>query len=311
VNPEADASPLPPLPQRSADGHKGTFGTVLVVGGCVAGETRMVGAPALAAAAAISAFRSGAGLVKVFAPAPILDVVLSIAPSATGLSFAVDAAGLPQLPDVVESFDKASARSDACVIGPGLGTLGIAPLVLRAVQQDAAPMVIDADALNVLADIPDLWRDFRAASVLTPHPGEFRRLAARFKIAHDPTDAQHRPHAAASLAQRMGCIVVLKGARTVVSDGHKTWTSSTSNPALATAGTGDVLSGLLGGLLAQHARSPKPDLAIYDIARIAVEAHARAAAAWTHTHSATGGMLALELASHLPAALESLRQPRA
>jgi len=307
TGPAIDDSPPPRVPARSADGHKGTFGTVLIVGGCVAGGTRMIGAPALAAAAATAAFRAGAGLVKVLAPAPVLDVVLGIAPSATGLSFAVDSEGLPRLPECIESFDRALASCNALVVGPGLGSLGTSPLVLRAIQHEDAPVVLDADALNVLAEIPELWRDFRCAAVITPHPGEFRRLAQAFKITEDPDEPERRGHAAAALAQRLGCIVVLKGAGTVVTDGLRAWVSNAANPVLGTAGTGDVLAGLMGGLLAQHARRPKADLALYDIARIAVRAHALAAEAWAGTARASGGMLALELAACLPAVLESQR----
>jgi NAD(P)H-hydrate repair Nnr-like enzyme with NAD(P)H-hydrate dehydratase domain len=112
-------------------------------------------------------------------------------------------------------------------------------------------VVVDADALNAMARIPDLARDLKASCVLTPHPGEFRRLADALNLDADPVAPSRRTAAAEALAQRVGCIVVLKGAGTVVSNGHDTWTCDAGHPCLATAGTGDVLAGLLGGLLAQ------------------------------------------------------------
>ncbi|MDI1289744.1 MAG: NAD(P)H-hydrate dehydratase, partial [bacterium] len=252
LEPDPDRSEVCHLPPRPIAGHKGTFGTVLIIGGCATAASRMVGAPALAALAAMGAFRAGAGLVKVLSPASILDAAITIVPSATGIALPVDERGWPAIPSAIEVLDRQFASCSACLIGPGMGTEGVAPLVLRVIQQEDAPLVIDADALNVLASIPDLWRDFRAASILTPHPGEFRRLAEAFKINHDPTDPVQRPRAAAALAQRLGCIVVLKGAGTVVSDGLKAWVCDRGSPSLATAGTGDVLGGLLVGLLAQY-----------------------------------------------------------
>lgn len=305
--PEPDQTAVGSLPDRPTAGHKGTFGTVLIVGGCATPANRMVGAPALAALAAIGAFRAGAGLVKVLSPAPILDAVISIVPSATGIPLPVDELGTPSVPEAIEVLDRQLGTCSACLIGPGLGTEGVSPLVLRAIQQEDAPLVIDADALNVLASIPELWRDFRAAAVLTPHPGEFRRLAETFKIRHDPTDPNQRPNAAAALAQRLGCIVVLKGAGTVVSDGLQAWVCDRGSPALATAGTGDVLGGLLAGLLAQHCRGPARVLSLYEAARIGVWAHALAGEAWSKGHDASGGLLASELAALLPGELERLR----
>src|SRR5262249_28502981 len=147
---------------------------------------------------------------------------------------------------------------------------------LRAVQQQECPVVVDADALNALAEIPELFRDFHARAILTPHPGEFRRLAAVFKITHDPTRDDSRPAAAESLAQKLGCILVLKGAGTIVSDGHRTWRCPAGHPCLATAGTGDVLSGIVAGLTAQfapragHPASSSGSLDLFDTARVAV-----------------------------------------
>jgi NAD(P)H-hydrate epimerase len=139
--------------------------------------------------------------------------------------------------------------------------------------------------------------------VLTPHPGEYARIAASLRIDADPIDPVARPHAAERLAQRLGCVVVLKGHGTVVSDGHRTWTCGHGNDALAVGGSGDVLAGVVAGLLAAHGRA----LGLYDCARLAVEAHAIAGERWARRAGGTAGMLAAELAAEIPAALGAMR----
>jgi NAD(P)H-hydrate epimerase len=262
----------------------------------------MIGAVALVATGAL---RAGCGLARVVTPAPILSTVIGLCPSATGVPLPVDEAGRLEPHEAAAAIDQQVGTATVLVVGPGMG-LGDGPraAALRAVQQEAVPAVIDADAINNLADFPELSRDFRAAAVLTPHPGEYRRLAEPLRLEHDPTHDATRPDAAASMAQRLGCIVVLKGSRTVVSDGQRTWVNSTGNAALATAGTGDVLSGLIAGLAAQFV--PKK-IDLYDTARLAVAAHGLAADAWVRRHAAAAGLLAMELAAEIPAVFESMR----
>ncbi len=298
---------IPPLPARPADGHKGAFGRVGVVGGSAADDPRMIGAPALAA---LGAARAGCGLVKIAAPAPILDAVLTLAPFATGLA-------LPMTPDgpdpalSAQRFDELAAGSDALCVGPGLGrSPGAQALTLRAMLQEDAPAVLDADALNTLCAMPEFWRDLRARLVLTPHPGEARRLLDALGLRADPAgnDAQ-RTEACVSLARRLGCVVVLKGAGTVVSDGLRAWTCRAGHPCLGTGGTGDVLAGVIAGLIAgliaqQHAR---PGRDLFACAQAGVQAHARAGEAWAAEHHATGGMVPTDLADLIPAQVEALR----
>jgi len=304
----------PPLPRRDPRGHKGTFGTVAVLGGSAFGAGRMIGAPALSALAAL---RAGAGLVRLVMPEPILAHGMALAPSATGIALPVDPSGGIVPHEAARTVDELVAASTCLVIGPGMGAApGVAAATLRAVQQEDIPIVVDADALNALASTPHLFRDFHARAVLTPHPGEFARLAAVLKIPHSPTDPAARPAAAATLAQRLGCVVVLKGPGTVVSDGLQTYTCPRGHPCLGTAGTGDVLAGLVAALIAQFApptaaaqlARPIPGtLSLFDAACIAVLAHALAGEAWAGSHAAAAGLLATELADALPAALESLR----
>ncbi|HYE62558.1 MAG TPA: NAD(P)H-hydrate dehydratase [Phycisphaerales bacterium] len=301
----SNAGELPTLPPRPAGGHKGTFGTVAVLGGSCAGDARMIGAPALAA---LGALRAGAGLARLVMPTPILGSGIAICPSATGVGLHVDDRGelVPHL--AAEVIDDVILDSTCLVVGPGLGVgEGPAASSLRAVQQEDIPVVVDADAINNLALIPQLQRDFRGAAVLTPHPGEFRRLAAALNITLDPVNEATRPAAAEALAQRLGCIVVLKGMGTVVSDGHQTWVCTRGHPCLATAGTGDVLSGVIAGIIAQHGAGPKRVLSLFDAARIGVQAHAIAGERWAKSRGASGGLIATELAEEVPAALEGLR----
>ena len=124
-----------------------------------------------------------------------------------------------------------------------------------------------------------------------------------------PPRCSHRtPASTEALAQRVGCVVVLKGAGTVVSDGLQTWTNTTGNPALATAGTGDVLAGVIAGLVAQYASRGDGELSLYDCARLGVHAHGLAADRWRDAHGGSdSGMLAADLLEGIPRALASLR----
>lgn len=299
------SEPLPALPARDPRGHKGVFGTVCIVGGSCTRASRMIGAPALAA---LGALRAGAGLARILAPAGVLEAALTICPSATGFVLPVEVTGEPCAGDAARVLDEAIAGASSLVIGPGLGQgKGQGDLVLRVLQQEDAPVVADADALNAMASTPDLFRDFRARAVLTPHPGEFARLARSLRITHNPASDASRPAAAESLAQRLGCIVVLKGAGTVVSDGQRTWTCPRGHACLATAGTGDVLAGVIAGLIAQFGAPGTSALSLYDAARVGVFVHAAAGEAWALAHGAQAGLLAPELAELIPAQLERLR----
>jgi hydroxyethylthiazole kinase-like uncharacterized protein yjeF len=294
----------PTLPTRPRDGHKGTFGRVGVVGGSAADDPRMVGARGRAARGAV---RSGCGLVRVAAPAPILDAVLSVASFATGVPLPTDGRGGLDGAGAAERFDGLAAGSDALVVGPGLGgSEGARAVVLRAVLQEDAPCVLDADGLNLLCEAPEFWRDVRASLVLTPHPGEARRLMAALSIAGDPAGTgDQRLEACGAIARRLGCVVVLKGAGTAVSDGLRAWVCGRGHPCLATGGTGDVLAGVIAGLAAQCVPRGLRDL--FDCARAGVEAHARAGEAWAVASRATGGMTPADLAGLIPACVEGLR----
>ncbi len=272
------AAPAPP--PRPRDGHKGTFGTVIVVGGCAT----MIGAPAIAARAAC---RSGVGLVKIAAERAVLPFALTIEPSATGCV----------LEDAASVAAADPRRAAVLAVGPGFGD-GHDELVLALLDGPRA-MVLDADGLNALA------RSGRAAQraaplILTPHPGEFRRLAEPLDIALSPTDPGERSRAAAALAQAHDGVVVLKGADTVVSDGRRVYVNQTGNVALATAGSGDVLTGVAAALLAAG-------MTPFDAAVLAVYAHGLAADAWSDRHG-PAGLRAQDLADELPLVFKALRR---
>ncbi len=296
---------LDPLPQRPADGHKGTFGTTTIIGGCAGSHhdtefvATMLGAPALAAMGAI---RSGCGLVKIAAPSPIIESILTLAPFATGFGFEVDdnQAIIPSSAAVI--IDELVRTTKAIVIGPGMGTgHEVEQLITRLIGQEMTPVVVDADGLNALAQMADFTRDVRATMVLTPHPGEATRLMDALSISGDPAGStDQRIAACTAIAQRVGCIVVLKGKGTVVSDGHRYWVCDRGSPALAAGGTGDVLSGIIGSLIAQRVT---PFMAC----AIGVQAHAIAGEQWAKTHQATGGLIANDLAQELPGVLETMR----
>ena len=274
------------LPPRPEDANKGTFGKVLVVGGC----SRYRGAPALAATAA---YRAGAGLVTIACPEP---VIASIAPAAA------EATWLPQEAAEDGGLTGESALAlrrewggfDAGVIGPGLGhtaeTRALVWALLPDAEEDVAGrIVVDADALNALAVLEDGAERTPAGAVLTPHPGEMARL-----LGSSVAEVQaNRVGAAREAAGRYGCAVVLKGAHTVVADTEgRARISPFANPLLATAGSGDVLAGMVAGYLAQG-------LAPFDAAALGVYLHAAVGEALRSEYGVSG-LLAGEIAARLP-----------
>ena len=226
----------PPFPERPTSGHKGIFGRVLIVGG----NDGMIGAPVLAGTAAL---RTGSGLVQIAVPRAILPYALSITPELIGLALG-KAAGKDALLEAAED-------ADAVVIGPGLGKTPEAMGRLTRLVRLVKPMVVDADGLNLLATHKRWPGFFRAEAVLTPHPGEMSRLNKLIGRAKTPSDDEGRIDNAVAAAEAFGQVIILKGDRTVVTDGTRVYLNDTGNSALSKAGTGDVLSGILGCLLGQ------------------------------------------------------------
>jgi NAD(P)H-hydrate epimerase len=234
---EADARGA--LPRREAQGHKGTYGHVLVVGGSR-------GKSGAAALAARSALRAGAGLVTVATRGEVLEAVLCHAPEVMGVP--LDAAG-PLGPEDLEPLVAAAEGKDALVLGPGLPRgPRTAALLGELLGRVECPAVLDADALNAAAEDVGLLRRARAPLVLTPHPGEMARLSGL-----DTRGVQgRRLEVARDFAAAHGVTLVLKGARTLTAGaGGGLYVNPTGNPGMATGGSGDVLSGVVGALLAQ------------------------------------------------------------
>lgn len=279
-----EVSTVPKTPPRPDDAHKGTFGTVVVVGG----SPTMIGAPALAATAAL---RAGAGLVKIMTHPVVIPFCLAVEPSATGL--------YPNMETMSALFGELR-ENVVLAVGPGMSTGGDEQAAVAALLKLGRPMVLDADGLNNLTSLGASVKKMESPLVLTPHAGEYRRLAHASGLEFDPTDPSQRPEAAAALAERYGAVVVLKGRGTVVCDGARCYTNTTGNPALATAGTGDVLTGVIAGLMAQGMEA-------FDAAVLGVHVHGLAADLWADRHG-RAGLLARDLASLIPDALEARRR---
>ena len=229
------------LPARPANAHKGTFGAAMVIGG----SEEFPGAPLLAGEAA---YRAGAGLVRIAVPAAIYTGVIGILPEATWLRLEDQQGGISEsaISQIVEHLD----RMSSCLVGPGLGRLGWTGLFLnRLLEQDSLPrLILDADALR-LARVMKNWPGLiPKGSVLTPHPGEMAMLTG-LELSAIQAD---RMGAAEKYSQEWEQIVVLKGTHTIIAEpSGRTFIYLGGNPGLATAGSGDVLAGVIAGMIAQ------------------------------------------------------------
>ena len=243
---------------RARSSNKGNFGHVLVVGGTFGAAGGKAGAPAMAS---LAAMRAGAGLVTAAVPATALPVVASFAPELMTWPLAASKAGEITAANGTKTKLAALLNGKTVLaIGPGLGqSSGAAVLLASVLAASEIPVVVDADALNLLAAKPrvlaSLARQAKAGRtvVLTPHPGEMARLC-RTSVA---AIQSNRIEAASSFAEKLGVIVVLKGWRTVTAHPNgELALNNSGNPGMAKGGSGDVLTGLIAGLLAQHTADP-------------------------------------------------------
>src|ERR1700722_9523789 len=241
MNTPTEITAVPLLPPRPVSGHKGLFGRVLIVGG----SDHMLGAPVLAGTAAL---RMGSGLVQIAVPKSMLAAALSVTPELIGLA----------LGSADTELMAAAKLAGALVIGPGLGQSPAARRRVLKLTKLKLPMVIDADALNILAGA----KKWPAEAILTPHPGEMKRLIKK----PVPTDDAGRIALATAYARSWNVTLVLKGDRTVVTDGTRYYLNHTGDSSLSKAGSGDILSGMLGCLLCQK-------MAPFDAACLAVHLH--------------------------------------
>jgi NAD(P)H-hydrate epimerase len=274
----SDISPL--LPRRRRSAHKGDFGHLLII----AGSEGYTGAPVLAAGAAA---RAGAGLVTLAVPQNVYAIIAANSPPEV-MPRPVDF-GAPLSPLFFSGFN-------AVAIGPGLGQhADTRRLVWQVMSSCSLPMVVDADALNVVAQNVAALKKLEKPLVLTPHPGEMARLA-------DKTAQQvqaDRLEIARSFAQECGVVTVLKGAGTVISDpAGKLWVNSTGNPGMARGGMGDALTGIIGAFLVQK-------MTLVDAARAGVFLHGLAGDL-AREKLGESAMLTTDLIEHLSAAFAML-----
>lgn len=250
---------VPKLKPRPIDAHKGDFGKVCII----AGSRGMSGAAALAGRAAL---RAGAGLVRVATPKSVLPIVASIEPCFTTIALPEDSSGRISA-KAIHTILEVTAQNDAVAFGPGVGISGALRSVLEALLgQEKLRLVVDADGLNNLAGIKSWPARMKAKLILTPHPGEMKRLWSGLFREQPPADRQEQ---AVKLAQQTRAVVVLKGAGTVVTDGEKIYINKTGNPGMATAGSGDVLTGVITALTGQR-------LSNFDAAVLGVHIHGSA-----------------------------------
>lgn len=218
------------LPRRERDSHKGDYGKLLIV----AGSKGYTGAPVFAAEGAL---RSGAGLVYLGVPREVYSVVASRCSSAMPFP----------LSDDPEQLVERARSCDVVLAGPGMGrSLQAQQLIFRLIEEVEGPLVLDADGLNALEGQTQRLRTRTGLTVLTPHDGEFARLAGCSLPLND------RVEQATRLAQDTGCVVVLKGHETLTVDPQgRVWRNTTGNPGMAKGGSGDILAGMIASLLGQ------------------------------------------------------------
>jgi hydroxyethylthiazole kinase-like uncharacterized protein yjeF len=276
------------LPRRDADGHKGTFGTVV----CICGSLDYAGAAILSGTAAM---RAGAGLVALAVPESLQILFAGRVPELITMA-------LPETEDTsdIDAMLSGHALKDrkpnAIVLGSGIReSAGYDEFLMGLLVREGPAMVVDGGGLNLLAKHDGWWGDVRRPLVLTPHPGEFERLNG---AAAGTTDDE-RLAAARAAADRFGQVVVLKGARTVICGPEgRSAVSGVANSALATAGSGDVLAGVIGSLIAQGVEP-------FNAACLGVYLHARAGErlSW---RMGNAGVLASDIANELPATRHEL-----
>lgn len=275
------------LPPRPPDSHKGHYGRILIIAGSV-------GLSGAATLATLGALRGGAGLVTVGVPAGIYAIVASKVPEAMPTPLpASDRAVAAEALDRVKALAEAS---DIVAVGPGLSRDSGVIDIVRGLLAGDRPLVIDADGLNVLVGKTHLLTQARMPIVITPHPGELSRLL------EEPVAKiqDNRLAAARDAAARFRCVVVLKGARTVVATpGGDAFIVPTGNPGMATGGMGDVLTGAIAALIGQGMVPPEAAYTGAYLHGLAGDLIA--------TERGPVGMLASEVADHLPVAIQRVR----
>jgi hydroxyethylthiazole kinase-like uncharacterized protein yjeF len=266
------------LPRRRFSAYKNQFGRI----GVLAGSKGFIGAALMTTEGAL---RAGAGLVEVFVPEEIYEIVAAAAP--------IEAMVKP-----LESYrDLLKEKIDVWALGPGLGKSRPAE-ILELIEKTKQPMVVDADGLNILADKISTLKRCKGKRLLTPHPGEMKRLFTNKK--------ETRTKTATKFCSRFPVTLLLKGSRTIVGERHRALSyNTTGNPGMASGGMGDVLTGVCAGL-AGHG------LSFYDAARLGAWVCGRAAEIAIFRHGASEeSLLARDVLDHLGEAFNDLRSSAA
>jgi hydroxyethylthiazole kinase-like uncharacterized protein yjeF len=285
---------VPTLPRLPSDAHKGDAGRLLLL----CGSDAMPGAALLAARAAV---RAGAGLVTLAGvDRRPFTALPTVCPEVLLLDLRVHSRGARETGALVAALEAALERGDydACAAGPGLGaTRRTAALVQTLLERFRGPLLLDADGLNVFQGRLAELRRSVGPLLLTPHPGEAQRLLGR----PIPHDSEGRQAAAVELAGATGATVLLKGFESVICDGERRSRNSTGNPALASGGSGDVLTGIAGAYLARQRLGWLP----FECLRVAAWVHGRAADVAAETRGERG-TIPSDLIDVLPAIQRAL-----
>lgn len=262
---ETPSPALPWLPPRPRDSHKGDFGRAFLVGG----SRGMSGAIALAGMAAL---RSGAGLVTLGVPESCLETVAQFEPSYMTLPLPCDRDGRLSV-SARDEVARQAERMSCLACGPGMGrTSQLADLVSWMYEVLPVPLVVDADALVLLAQRTDRLDDPAGPRILTPHPGEFRHFVEGAELPR-----QRYEQLASHMAETRNLVIVLKGYKSLITDGRQSVHNQTGNPGMATGGSGDVLTGIITALVCQG-------LSPFEAAQLG-----------THLHGLAGDLAAAEL----------------
>ncbi|MGN0353664.1 MAG: NAD(P)H-hydrate dehydratase [Muricoprocola sp.] len=237
------------LPKRKNDSYKGTYGKVLVI----AGSRNMAGAAYLSAKAA---YRTGAGLVYIYTEECNRIILQTLLPEAVLYTYDPDSWHKEEFIAILE--DK-----NAVAAGPGLGTSLVKEQIISTLLSEyKGKLILDADGLNILSKHPEWMENCHNPFIITPHLGEMKRLSGGNFI----PERKKYPEFAKNFSEKYGVITVLKDYQTVVSDGKECYVNLSGNHGMATGGSGDVLSGIIGGLLAQ-------ELDVFEAAKLGVYIH--------------------------------------
>jgi NAD(P)H-hydrate epimerase len=282
---------LPQLPPREAASHKGHYGRALLIGGS-AGMTGAIGL------AGMGALRGGAGLVTLGVPATCQPVVAAYEPSYMTWALTADSEGRLDLP-ALDLIKQRQADFNCWACGPGLGrSAALVQLVAWLYENIEQPLILDADAIHALGEREEGLAAPAGPRILTPHPGEFQFLnPPRGPTTSATEQLRERDEARATeLAQMHQLVIVLKGHRTLVTDGQQSFRNDTGNPGMATGGSGDVLTGLITALVCQG-------LDVLSAACLGVHVHGRAGDL-AALQLGQAGLIASDLVQFLPVAMD-------